>query len=188
MKFLVISDTHGKIELALEVYKARTDIDMIIHLGDNYRDSIRIEEALNVKVIGVKGNMDGAYGNNEHKVLETEFGKILLTHGHLENVKSSLQKLLYKTEELNCKAALFGHTHEAYFNEFSGIYLFNPGSLPLPRGLNKKPSYGIITTNNNEFKASIVYYNNYLTSDSPNTPKRVAGGYLKSLLNNSDRF
>ena len=65
MKFLVISDTHGKIEKALEIYKNIPDIDTIIHLGDYEKDAEALAEILGCDVISVRGNMDGGYSKKE---------------------------------------------------------------------------------------------------------------------------
>lgn len=180
MKLFVISDTHGKIEKAIEIYKALRDVDFIVHLGDNAIDAHRLKTQLGVEVIGVKGNMDGAYSEVEYKILETEYGKIFITHGHMENVKFSLEKLLYKTDALDCRAALFGHTHIPVVKEVEGIHLINPGSLTLPAG-GRKGSYAIINTTNSSFETSLVY------TDIKQISK-ISHGMLSNLLNESDKF
>ena len=38
MKFLVISDTHGDIEKAAEIYRSLPETDAVIHLGDLEED------------------------------------------------------------------------------------------------------------------------------------------------------
>lgn len=187
MKFFVISDTHGKTEKVKQVYARLTGIDYLIHLGDFQRDAIALEKELGVKVISIKGNTDGSSSWDDYKILETEFGKILLVHGHMEKVKFSYQNLLYRAQELNCKAVFFGHTHSSFYGEFDGIYLLNPGSLSLPKD-SDKASYAIVHTKKDEFHASIVYYNTIMGTNSSSAPGKVEGGYLKNLLNNSDRF
>ena len=186
MKYLVLSDTHGKTNRASRLYQEAGDFDGIIHLGDNEGDARALESQLGTDVFSVKGNMDGGVGAL-HRILETEGGKILLTHGHREDVKSSLQRLLYKTEEEGCKAALFGHTHEPYYGNFDGVVLFNPGSLTLPRA-GRLPSYGILEIKNGELHLSIAYCQ--WAEEVESSPKKpdIQGGYLKDLLNNSDRF
>lgn len=182
MRILVLSDTHGVVQPAMEIYKrlqGEDAVDCIVHLGDLVSDAKALEVRLGAKVISVKGNMDGGYTDSDYEVLETDFGRILLVHGHMENVKFSVQNLLYKAEELGCKAALFGHTHAPCFQEVGGMYLLNPGSLTRPRN-GGEGSYAVLTVNKDEFNASILYY-------QPGPPK-VQGGVLKDLLNNSDRF
>lgn len=187
MKFFVISDTHGNTDKVKQVYERLVGIDCLIHLGDFQRDALSLEQELGVKVISLKGNTDCSHSANDFKILETEFGKILLVHGHTENVKFTLQNLLNRAKELNCKAVFFGHTHESFYGEYDGIYLLNPGSLSFPK-VSDKASYAIVQTKKDEFHASIVYYNTIMGTNSSSTAAKVEGGYLKNLLNNSDRF
>ena len=48
MKFLVISDTHGKIGRAAEIYRKLTDIDFLVHLGDYKRDGQELARSFGV--------------------------------------------------------------------------------------------------------------------------------------------
>ena len=180
MKLLVISDTHGKIDKAVEIYKMLKDVDLIVHLGDLSSDAKKLECQLGVAVLSVKGNMDGVFSRDGYKILETDFGKIFLAHGHMENVKQSRQNLVYKAEALGCKAAFYGHTHVPVYEVIGGMYLLNPGSLSLPVG-RRKGSYAIVNTTEDSLEASIVY------QDTPQNVK-AESGFLRNLLNYSDRF
>lgn len=186
MKYLILSDTHGKTSRAAHLYQDIGGFDGIIHLGDNEGDARALAAQLGTDVFSVKGNMDGGVGDL-HRIMETEGGKILLTHGHREDVKNSLQRLLYKGEEEGCRAVFFGHTHEPFYEDFDGLILFNPGSLTLPRA-DKLPSYGVLEIKNGEFHLSIAYCQ--WAEEKENSPKKnnIQGGFLKDLLNNSDRF
>ena len=165
MKLYVISDTHGRIDKALNVYKMLGTVDLIIHLGDMERDARRISEITDKTVISVMGNNESAYEKEDFHILETGYGNLLLTHGHKQKVKRGLQNLLYRTAELGCKAALFGHTHEPVFTESDGIYLLNPGSLTVPKD-GTAGSYAIVNVSRDAFAASIVYYHDGLYSSS----------------------
>lgn len=195
MRILVFSDTHGRIEKAIAAYKGQRDIELVVHLGDVASDAQKIEKHLGVKVLGVKGNMDGSFSSNGHQILNTEFGKILITHGHMESVKNSPQNLLYKAEELGCKAAFYGHTHVPLFAEVGGIYLLNPGSLTLPAG-GRKSSYAVATITEKSLSADIFYVSDEAaakenTKSEGQASKQMdtgATGALRDLLNNSDRF
>ena len=180
MKILVISDTHGKIDRALEIYNKLDDIDLVVHLGDLWHDAKRLKELLPVSLLAVKGNMDGAFSREEYHILDTEFGKIFLSHGHMENVKQGLDNIMYKAESLQCKAVFFGHTHIPMFHQVEGLYLLNPGSLTLPVG-GRKGSYAVVTVTDQELSATIFY------EEAPQQVKSESG-FLKNLLNNSDRF
>lgn len=142
MKIIVISDSHGSINSALEILKAQ-DYDLIIHLGDNSEDARKIQDKLKQEIIFVRGNCD--YYNLDaslEKVIEIEGKKIFISHGHEYGVKSSLDRIYYRGRELGADLVLFGHTHLAYIDK-SDIILFNPGSISLPKP-GKKASYGII--------------------------------------------
>lgn len=185
MRFFVISDTHGKLDKVYEIYKTLTSVDSIIHLGDYAKDAEELQKELGIDVISVKGNMDGAYGDTDFKILTTEYGKLFLAHGHMENVKMKYQNIFYKAEEEGCVAALFGHTHRPVFEELNGIYLINPGSLTLPSD-GTQGSYALVETSPNGLSGSIVYYEKEKIATSK--PAKVQGGYIRSLLNYSDRF
>ena len=180
MKIFVISDTHGRIEKAIEIYQSLQDIDLIIHLGDFWNDAKKMRDQLNVSVLSVKGNMDGSFSKDGYHILETDFGKIFLAHGHMESVKQSLENIMYKAESLECKAVFFGHTHIPLFRQVEGMYLLNPGSLTVPVG-GRKGSYAVVTITENSLDATILF------EDAPQIQK-TSSGFLKSMLNDSDRF
>lgn len=182
MKIFVISDTHGKTEKVEEVWKKLSGIDLIIHLGDYEKDAQQLQRMLDTEVISVKGNMDGSYSPDDFKVLETEYGKLLLTHGHMDNVKMSPLNLIYRAQEMGCKAALFGHTHRPVYEESHGIYLINPGSLSLPRD-GSDGSYAILHTSESSLDCAIVYYSSLHPKKKP-----PQSGRLRNMLNYSDRF
>ena len=216
MRFLVISDTHGNITKALEVYRALDGIDAIIHLGDYIKDAEELGQQLNVDIIAVKGNMDGSYEDNDFRILDTECGKLYLSHGHMEDVKMKLTNIYYRAMEQNCIAALFGHTHKAVFEDLNGMYLINPGSLSRPAD-GSKGTYFILETSKDGLKGFIKHHENLAldtakkeavavasnecgatptaeTASATNTTAKAAstskvqGGYLRGLLNYSDRF
>lgn len=179
MKYLVISDTHGHVETALQIWEKHnraTGLDGVIHLGDLAEDVSRISGRLNVPVLGVSGNMGGSGALPDHRIWETPYGPVLLTHGHLQNVKTGLSDLLYRTLELECRAALFGHTHIPCMEYAQGIHLVNPGSLTRPAG--GRPSYGLLTLEKDLFRAEILFWE---------TAPPVRGGKLYDLLNQADR-
>lgn len=181
MRLLVVSDTHGRVQTAMNIYKMeqrKAPIDKIVHLGDLVTDAKALETRLGAEVIFVQGNCDGGEACEDYKVLDTEYGRLLLCHGHVENVKFSTLSLLYKAEEMGCCAAFFGHTHAPCFREVDGMYLLNPGSLTLPRG-GGAGSYAIVETSEKSLRAWILY--------EPPARPAVTKGVLRDILNNSDR-
>ncbi len=156
MRIFIISDSHGSIGRAMEAYESVRDIDLIVHLGDYARDADAMSKRLGRPVFSVKGNGDGDRSENGCRILETEFGKLFVAHGHMEGVKTGLQKLIYKAESMGCAGALFGHTHRPVFMELNGFYLLNPGSITYP-GPDGKVSFAVATVGPGSFQASIIY-------------------------------
>ncbi|QAT42537.1 metallophosphoesterase family protein [Aminipila luticellarii] len=96
-----------------------------------------------------------------------------------------MPRIFYRAEEEGCVAALFGHTHKPLFVQCDDIYLINPGSLTLPAD-GTKGSYAVVTTSPQGLEGSVIYY-----EEKKNTvpkPAKVQGGYIRGLLNYSDRF
>ena len=110
---------------------------------------------------------------------------ILLTHGHLDGAGHNPLALKYAAEEAQCIAVCFGHTHVPVCEKDDGIYLINPGSLPRPRD-GSCGSYAIIHSSEKEFYANIVYYETVCGAKT--NRGRTQGGFLRGLLNYSDRF
>ncbi len=159
MNILVLSDTHGAIDRAEEMFhrlSEGTPIDCVIHCGDHYKDALRLEESLGIEVICVHGNCDGQR-SREVRVLETPAGRIAITHGHTENVDVTLQNLVYLAQEYECRAVCFGHTHVPINEIENGIRLLNPGSLSNPRG-GSKPSCALMVATEKALTAALVAY------------------------------
>lgn len=180
MRILVISDTHGKNERVYDVYnKLASDclfgsrpapqpgshrtppVDMIVHCGDYYADAQEIRARLGIPVLAVKGNCDGCFDFEACSLLETECGDILITHGHMEDVGFSMQKLYYKALDSGCIGAFFGHTHRSVFVETGGVYLLNPGSLSQPRD-GSGGTFALVTTSEAGLQAKIYYYEDFM--------------------------
>lgn len=151
----VLSDTHGRVELALKAIAQMGSIDMLIHAGDHYEDAMNIKEWLQIPVEAVKGNCDHFLNIIDEKTIELEGKKLLLTHGHKYNVKNNYLNLKYKAQELGVDIVVFGHTHVSELIVEDNIIMFNPGSIALPR-LAKAGTYGIIEIANNKISPYIT--------------------------------
>ena len=158
MRIFVVSDTHGDLKKAIELYdRALTGgpLDFIIHCGDFYSDGVRLAKLHGKLVYAVHGNCDGGWGE-EFKVVETPAGKILVIHGHNEDVDFSLDNAAYLARREKCAMVCFGHTHKAVIKEHNGILFVNPGSTCRPRSLDGG-SAAIVTAEESGFAASILY-------------------------------
>lgn len=121
MKILLISDSHqaSLTHLPFEKY------DAILHCGD-YGKSLPILKEHHVYY--VQGNCDFQGEDALHLSL---FGKeIYMTHGHHEQVKFDLNRLIYKAMEEKVSVCMFGHTHQLLCFKEENILFLNPGSYP----------------------------------------------------------
>lgn len=149
MKVLVMSDSHSLTnEISIIMDRHKHEVTAMIHCGDS--ELLKCDPNMN-GWIAVRGNCDydSSYPND---VVEEIAGKrILITHGHLYNVKMTLLNLSYKSEETNANIVCFGHTHAAGSELINGNLFINPGSIHQPRG-RKEKTYVILDIVNNRVK------------------------------------
>lgn len=157
MKILVVSDTHGIVlESIFGALAGGKDIDVIIHCGDKYNDVEKLSKLVGVKdFFRVVGNCDYDIKNGANLLdFEIENKRILVTHGHLQNVKDGLDNLKSLAKEKCTDIVLFGHTHISHNELENNILYFNPGSPILPKG--GKASYGIVEISKDKISSKIV--------------------------------
>ena len=158
MKALIFSDSHGNsaaMELAIQ---KNPDADYFFFLGDGMRDAEALAQKYpRLAFVAVPGNMDFGYiesfsGIMEEVTLDIDGVRIVLTHGHLRNVRAGLENIAYLAEEKQAQIVLYGHTHIPYRKylvsiekgeEKDEIILFNPGSIGKTYG-EAAPSFGIL--------------------------------------------
>lgn len=152
MKVGVLSDSHGNTKNLEEAAKWLIEsekVDLLIHLGDNYRDCQALEK-MGTKLIKVPGVFDLEYRAEPeipHRLIETFDGKkVLISHSE-ESHKNDFPEDL-KPEELISKKeidlALVGHTHIPKIEDREGILLLNPGHLKLEDKKGYFPSFGLV--------------------------------------------
>lgn len=159
MKILVFSDTHGYTTKMHEIIiRKRADTDLVIHLGDHYRDVEEVSRDFPaIAFLGVRGNCDFPANDNypQSRTFAYDGHKFFLTHGHMQAVKHDSYALLTLEAKKNgCDVALFGHTHVNTHKEVNGVTVFNPGSISSPRDFTGG-TYGIITIENGKIKFEI---------------------------------
>lgn len=141
-KVLILSDSHGNRSLLQRVFEAEKP-DKIFFLGDHINDIYSLENALDVDIYAVKGNVDYGVQGVEDLVLSLNGYKILLTHGHKYRIKYDYFPLYLKAREYDVNFVFFGHTHAYTDFEENGIRFLNPGSIAKPRD-HAKGSYLIM--------------------------------------------
>ena len=99
MKILVLSDSHGNLT-NMEQAVERTNPNLIVHLGDCWRDGERLHEHFpEIPLEQVPGNCDFRPGEPAEKLLILRDKRILICHGHTYGVKQSLLNAGYAAEE-----------------------------------------------------------------------------------------
>ncbi len=160
MKLMFISDLHGALsatEKALDTF-AQSGAQWLIILGDLLNHGPRnalpedynpaeVAQCLNQvadKIIAIRGNCDSEVDQMlldfpitapwQQVLLPQQ--RLFLTHGHL-----------YNPEQLPPLAAddvlVFGHTHLPVARQHHPYYLFNPGSISMPKG-GYEASFGML--------------------------------------------
>lgn len=154
MKYLVVSDNHGDRESLVELlatYKGK--VDGMFHCGDS---ELEPTDELWQDFLVVTGNCDYYPEYKKEQVVSIGSDTILMSHGHLTNVRFSLDQLLYRAQEVGANIALFGHTHELGVELIDGILALNPGSIRLPRGRYQIKTYAIIDSSEQQYV--VQYY------------------------------
>ncbi len=156
MKILVLSDTHGDTSKAEKAIRANKEVDLIIHLGDYYRDAQKLSTLFpHISIVYICGNCDlKTESVSEEKIIEVCGKRIFITHGHKYSVKWDYERLISKAEEQNADILLFGHTHIPELIANGRFYLLNPGSTSEPRN-DSNESYAIIEIDNDQVKPKI---------------------------------
>ena len=151
---MAISDTHGRVESISELQSLIEENDYVVHLGDGFFDFKNVYCAYPKKAYAVRGNCDMFAALPQEEVLEIEDSRVLCCHGHAYGVKSGIDRLIYRAQELSCNVVLYGHTHVARIDEKSGVTLVNPGSFRNP--LKAGGSYAYLVFNGKKVTAVIV--------------------------------
>ncbi|HAQ42278.1 MAG TPA: metallophosphoesterase [Clostridiales bacterium] len=157
MRILVISDSHNYVlDSQLERIKEFGSFDMLIHCGDKYKDAEKFADKLNInKIYRVPGNCD--FDVSEKKLMLTEIiegKKFLITHGHVHNVKSGIEKLKEYAKERNMDVVIYGHTHCPQNEIIDNILFFNSGSTILSKCGDE--SFGILEISSDKIDGSII--------------------------------
>ena len=108
MKILVLSDSHGAVS-PMEQAVEQTSPDLILHLGDCWRDGERLHDRFpSIPLEQVPGNCDFRPTEPAERLLELRGKRILLCHGHTYGVKQSLVTAGFAAEEQQLDLFLCG--------------------------------------------------------------------------------
>lgn len=158
----VISDTHIPLrakQLPAALFKALDGVDLLLHAGDLTEEAVIDELQSLASVEAVAGNMDPfplAARLGRKKVLNLSGYRIGLIHGDLGSDRQKTPQRAYEAfSNDNVDCVVFGHTHQPYCREESGVLLFNPGS-PTDRRREPRHSCGLLTIGDS-LTAEIIY-------------------------------
>ena len=150
MRLAVFSDTHGRVSLLPQAVR-RVNPDVLVHLGDNLRDSLLLErEFPELPLYAVPGNCDFSRAEDTLTFM-AEAVTVFATHGHRYGVKSTMESLLNSAHFAGAQLVLDGHTHIARIDYAAGMTVVNPGSA----GLGPEPSFAVIDIRDNIIAARI---------------------------------
>ena len=151
MKILVFSDTHGNpqfMQQAVKDHLAHGSVDMLIHLGDGWRDFAELQQKYpEIPSHAVKGNCDEWSASCKlptSRIVEAEGLRFYLTHGHTTHVKNDILNAATGAAREKADVLLYGHTHLSDDHREDTLYgrirCINPGSA----GAGFRPSYAVL--------------------------------------------
>lgn len=142
----VVSDTHGYNLLYLAEVLKGSRLDSLIFLGDNHPDGLLLGDLSGLDLVAVLGNNEPWLGGQVPWELVEELAgyRVFACHGHRYGIKSGLDRLSYRAEELGADICLFGHSHIFEDLTINGVRYLNPGSPSLPRSKDRAKTFGIL--------------------------------------------
>lgn len=147
MKILVLSDSHGRKDLALQVLEKESDCPTVFFLGDGEREFVFLKQSFKDRsFICVRGNNDYASSFENVAYKHIDGVTFMACHGHSFDVRFSRRTLFYKASDVRAHIALYGHTHIPLTetDPLTCVCAINPGALC-------NGSYCIIEVNKGDF-------------------------------------
>lgn len=110
MKFLIVSDTHGRM-YNLEEAMEREEFDGMIHCGDVEGMDDLIKSKVNGPCYMVMGNNDWFSNLPAEIQVNIDDYRAFITHGHNYGVSLGLEGIYAEALSRGVDIVLFGHTH-----------------------------------------------------------------------------
>jgi len=162
MKLGVFSDSHGNLEYlgnAAAFAAGRGKADVLIHLGDNYKDA-KVLNQFGKRVLRVPGVFANEYldPSVSNRIVET-FGpwNVLITHTS-EPHPNDLPADIDPVETVRNKVVqivLHGHTHIPRIALHEGVWFVNPGHLKRQDKKGYHASFAMLDLRRNDATAKI---------------------------------
>ncbi|RRG09007.1 MAG: metallophosphoesterase [Lactobacillus sp.] len=157
MKILIVSDNHGDREILTTIAATfKTSVDIMVHCGDS---EMAVNDPLFESMPSVLGNNDFGQPFAKQQLLEVGTQRLLVTHGHLQNVNFTMNNLAFLAQEQHADIVAYGHTHQLSAIYSQGTLYVNPGSISLPRGRYARlgGTFAIVDVQSTRF--TVQYYN-----------------------------
>ena len=121
MKILLVSDSHRDVKYLYEVVNKEKP-NIIMYAGDHSSGAYDLNLAFDIPVYIVRGNCDydDYTGIDIEEIQVDGLGKVVLTHGHLFDVKRNMNTIYTMGVEKAADMVIFGHTHIQHLSEFKG--------------------------------------------------------------------
>lgn len=159
-KILVVSDSHGNndnLKKAISNFGPKgKDLEMLIHLGDMQCPLDNIKALVDCPVKAVRGNCDFSSEVPGTDLVMIGGEKAMITHGHRYHCKYNTELMEEIARENGATIVMFGHTHEPMVEGHGGIMVVNPGSISEPRQAGHRPTYLVITLEDDGRKDFVV--------------------------------
>jgi putative phosphoesterase len=138
MEIVVVSDSHGRIEVLSQIRERHPYADAYLHCGDSETDEDHLDS-----FASVQGNNDMYYNYPESRVIDLGACKILVIHGHQHYYGTRVRDIAARAKKIGCTMAFFGHTHTFFTSIEDGVLMVNPGSVHHNRD-GSQPCYALV--------------------------------------------
>lgn len=123
MEIILVSDTHGNLDVLEKIHQLHPHADSYLHLGDSERYPQEI-----APFVSVQGNCDLSDAYPAFRYFRNRYGRFYLEHGH----RMRLMSYSYIVSK-NADFFIYGHTHCLRNEFFQNVHILNPGSAVYPR-------------------------------------------------------
>lgn len=155
MRIVVISDSHGRMDIVEKILNSQPEAKEVFFLGDCVADIEDLQYIFTEKRFHIVSGNGDFFSPFPTTATETVGGvKIFYTHGHTLMVNYGEQRLLQAATQNECTIALYGHTHVSKTVYENGVYIVNPGSCARARDFHE--SYAVIDILENGIMPIIV--------------------------------
>lgn len=148
----VMSDSHGNrglLHRAAREMRETYQVDLFIHLGDDYSDAAELEMS-GYPVRAVPGLWCPEYGNGRTpKRLSFEVLGLQIAGAHAEKDLRPMDR--------SAAIVLLGHTHKASVDRLGKSVYINPGHLKGATSRGEPPSFAIIRLNEATVEVTLVH-------------------------------